>query len=459
MNKFPFLSLSALLFSSCLLGPDYLGAPDAGLPVTWVNALPPATEECTLAEWWHTFQDPQLDRLIGTALTNNPDMVQAVLNIESALSALRTTESGLFPTLSGSVGGSNRGDFTTSTSHGSWTGNLSVSWAPDIWGGTVRSVEAAYANVGSRVAAASATRTALAATVATTYFSWIGNKESLRIAKEQLEYQERIYRVTEKKAADGVGMASNLDLAEARSSIANTRARIPQLEAGIKSSENALATLLGTTVDQVHLSMPSPQTYNRVPRVPTGLPSDLLRRRPDIIRAERDLHAATANIGVRVADLFPRLSLTGNVGSSSGSDFSQFWKNSAWSLGASAGTTLLNRTALNESVKQAELSHAAAVESYRKTVLAAFAEVEDCLITYAQLTNQLPEYETSREANKKAAELSLRQFDEGVNDFLSVASAQNQWLSAELNIISTRQSIRATLARLCTALGGGWHTH
>lgn len=455
MSRSVFL-LSVLLLSSCLSGPDYLGAPETGLPVTWVNALPPATEERTLAEWWHTFNDPQLDRLIATALTNNPDMVQAALNIESAISSLRSTESGLFPTVSGSVGGSNRGSFNTSTSHGSWTGNLSASWAPDIWGGTIRSVEAAHANVGSRIAAAAATRTALAASVATSYFSWIANKESLRIAKEQLEYQERTYKVTELKAAEGVGMASNLDLAQARSSIAATRARIPQLEGGIKSSENALATLLGTTVNNVHLSMPAAQTYNRIPGVPVGLPSDLLRRRPDIIRAERDLHAATANIGVRVADLFPRLSLTGNVSGSSGSDFAGFWKNSAWSLGASAGTTLLNRTALNENVKQAELSHASSVENYRKTVLAAFAEVEDCLISYAQMTNQLPEYEASREANRQAAELSLRQYNEGVNDFLSVASAQNQWLSAELNIISTRQSIRATLARLCTALGGGW---
>ncbi len=454
MNKFSVLPLSALLFSSCLVGPDFLGAPDEGLPVTWVNAMPPATDEHTLAEWWHTFNDPQLDALIDTAFVNSPDMMQAALNIASAVSTLKSTASGLFPTTSVSAGGTNRGTFDTSVSHGSWSGSLSASWTPDIWGGTIRSVEAAYAGIGSRAAAAAATRTALASSIATSYFSWIANKESLRIAREQLAYQERVYAVTEQKRQSD--MASNLDLAEARSSIANTRARIPQLEAGIRSSENALALLLGTTVDNIRLQMPSEATYNRIPRVPVGLPSDLLRRRPDIVRAEHELHRATANIGVNVANLFPRLSLTGSAGSSAGTDFAGFWQNSAWNLGASAGTTLLNRVSLNEAVRQAEISHAAALESYRSTVLSAFKEVEDCLISYAQMTAQLPEYEASRDANKQAAELSLRRFEAGESDFLNVASAQNQWLSAELNIISTRQNIRASLAKLCTALGGGW---
>lgn len=456
--RFSLLPLTAVLFTSCLVGPNYMGAPDEGLPVTWVNALPPATEEYTLSDWWRSFGDSQLDTLIETAFRNSPDMVQAALNINAALSSLRSTGSGLFPSASVNFGGSNRGNYDSSTSHGSWNGGLSASWTPDIWGGTIRSVEAAYANVGSRAAAAAATRTALASGVATTYFSWISNMESLRIAKEQLEFQERTYAVTEQKAAEGIGMASNLDLAQARATIASTRARIPQLEAGIRSSENALALLLGTTVNQIHLTMPSPATYNRIPKVPVGLPSDLLRRRPDIIRAERELHRACANVGVSVANLFPRLSLTGGTSASAGTDFAFFWQNSAWNLGASVSTTLLNRTQLNEAVRQSEISYASAMESYRSTVLSAFKEVEDNLISYAQKTAQLPEYEASRLANKQAAELSLRRYNAGESDFLNVAAAQNQWLSAELNIISTRQDIRMTLARLCTSLGGGWKT-
>lgn len=454
--KIKYLSLLALaaFLSSCQLGPNFTGAPDQGLPATWVNALPPSSGDEDLTAWWQSFGDVQLSALINRGFQSSPDMVSAALAIAKAEASLRSTRSGLFPTGSVSFSGTNAGDFTTSTSHGSWSGALSASWTPDIWGGTRREVEAAYASLGSTKAAANATRAALASSIATTYFEWISAKESLRIAREQLEYQERTYRIVQQKAA--VGMVANLELAESRATIASTRAQIPTYEANIRSCENALATLLGTTVDQVHLSMPSRTTYNRIPRVPTGLPSELLRRRPDIVQAEYNLHRATANIGARVADLFPSFSITGRANASSGSDFANYFQGAAWSLGASASQTIFNRTALNENVNIAELERDSSAQAYRKTVLAAFAEVEDCLIAYARLTNQLPQYQSAAAANKEAAELSLRRFNSGESDFLNVAASERAWLSAELNLISTRQQIRMTLARLCTALGGGW---
>ena len=454
MKKLLPLSLLPLVLVSCTMGPDFLGAKAPELPATWVNAMPPGTDEQTLNEWWHCFRDPQLSHLIESGFAANPTMVSAALAIAKAESTLRTTESNLFPSLGLSFGGSNSGSYSTSTSHGRWNGALSASWTPDIWGGTRREVEAAAASLGSTRAAAAATRTALASTIASTYFQWISAKESLRIAKQQLEYQERTYRVTQERHA--TGMESSLSLSESRATIASTRAQIPAQEANIRACEITLATLLGTTVDNVALQLPSPQVYNLVPSVPTGLPSELLRRRPDVIKAELDLHAATARIGVSVANLVPRLSLTGSTSGGAGTDFSQFWQSTAWSLGASASYTLLNRTALNESVNQAELNQLSGMQSYRKTVLAAFAEVENCLIDYAKLTTQLPQYEASCAANKESAELSLRLHHEGMADFLSVAAAERAWLSSELNIISTRQNIRIKLAQLCTALGGGW---
>ena len=437
-----------------MMGPDFMGATAPELPATWVNALPPGTEEQTLDEWWHCFRDPQLTRLIESGFAANPDMVSAALAIEKAESTLRSTRSNLFPSLGLSAGGSNAGDYTTSTSHGRWNGALSASWTPDIWGGTRREVEAAAAALGSTKAAAAATRTALASSIAAAYFQWISAKESLRIATEQLEYQERTYKVTQERHA--TGMESALALSESRATIASTRAQIPAQEATIRSCEISLATLLGTTVDNIALQLPPQHVYNLLPAVPTGLPSELLRRRPDIVRAEYELHAATARIGVSVANLFPRLSLTGSTSGSAGTDFAGFWQSTSWNLGASASQTLLNRVALNESVTQAELNQLSGMQNYRKTVLAAFAEVENCLIDYARLTNQLPQYEASCAANKESAELSLRLHHEGMADFLSVAAAERAWLSSELNIISTRQNIRLKLAQLCTALGGGW---
>ena len=454
MKKAFSLLLATLALSSCKFGPNFLGPRVPELPVTWVNSLPPASGEHDMRTWWLSFKDPQLTALIDTGLANNPDIVTAALAIDRAETALRTARADLFPTAALSFGGSNSGNFDTSVSHGRWNGGLSVSWAPDIWGGTRREVEAAFAAVGSSQAAAAATRTALAASIASAYFEWISAKESLRFAREMLTYQEKTYDIVARRVQ--AGFENNLDLAQARVSVANTRASLPTYEANIKLCENTLATYLGTTVDKVKLTMPSPGVYNRILRVPTGLPGDLLRRRPDIIRAEFQLHEATAAIGVQVANLFPRISLTGNTSASSGTDFAHFFSSAGWSLSGSASQTIFNRTQLRANVKLARLAEQQAAQNYRKVVLAAFAEVEDCLITYARLVNQLPLYEQAAKASKDTAELSQRIWQSGNSNFLNVAAAERSWLNAELSLISARQQIRMTLARLCTALGGGW---
>ena len=454
MKKATFTILAALALSSCQLGPNFHGASAPELPISWVNNLPPASKDEDLCTWWDAFQDPQLSALIQSGFANNPDMVMAAIAMARAETELRATKANLFPTVSASFGGSNSGNYHTPTSHGQWNGGFSASWTPDIWGGTRREVEAAFAGVGSSRAAAAATRTALAASIATAYFEWISAKESLRFARELLAYQERTFNIVSRRVQSG--FLANLDLAEARVSVSTTRAQIPTYEANIKTCENTLATYLGTTVDNVRLTMPSPKVYNRILRVPTGLPGDLLRRRPDIIRAEFQLHQATARIGVQVANLFPRITLTGNTSAGSSTDFAHFFNSAGWSLAGSVSQTLFNRTQLNANVELARLAEQESAQNYRKVVLAAFAEVEDCLITYARLVNQLPLYQQAARASKEAAELSQRVWQEGNSDFLNVAAAERSWLNAELNLISARQQIRIVLARLCTALGGGW---
>lgn len=440
--------------TSCLVGPDYTDPKAPELPSTWVNHMPPQTQEGDLSIWWNQFGDQQLNQFLGMSFGNNPDMIQAALNIGKAERALGTSISGYLPTMSASVGGSNLGSYRTSTSHGGWNGSLSASWTPDIWGGTRREVEASFAALGSSVAAAAATRTSLASGVASSYFQWIMAKENLRVASEQLSYQERTYHIVEK--LDANGFKAQLDLEEARSNIETTRASIPEYEANIKRYENALAIYMGTTVNRLNIKMPSASVYNKIPRVPTNLPSDLLRRRPDVIQAEMQLQRSTALVGVSVANLFPRISLTGSTSTGSSTDFSQFWSSAGWSLVGSASQTIFNRTALNNAVDIAELNELSEAQSYRKTVLAAFAEVEVELIDYARLMKQMPSYERANAANKKAAEFSLRLYNVGQTDFINVASAERSWLSSELKLITMRQQVRMILARLCTAMGGGY---
>lgn len=449
-NSLIYLTL-VFVISGCKFGPNYTGAPDVGLPVTWVNHVPPTATPGDTRQWWEHFNDPQLSSLITQGIAANPDVVTALLTIARAESELRAVRADFFPTASADFGGTNGGSFDTSTSHGRWSGGLSASWSPDIWGSTRREAEAAVAALGSAHAAEAATRSALASGIATAYFDWITATESLRTAREQLVYQQKTFDIVQKRV--NAGFQNRLDLEEARVSIANTRAQIPTYEANIQTCCNTLATLLGTTVDRVQLRMPSPKIAGCMPRVPTGLPSELLRRRPDIVQAEYNLHRATASVGVQVANLFPHISLTGGVSASSGSDFSDFFRNAGWNLSASVAQTLFNREQLRSNVQIARIARSESAQAYRKTVLAAFAEVENCLIDYARLKNQLPQYEAAEKSAREAAELSLRLYNSGYSDFLNVATAERSWLNARLSVISARQQIRATLARLATAMG------
>ncbi len=440
-----------------MMGPDFSEAQSPNLPSTWVNATPPQSAEGDLATWWKQFRDPQLEKILSTGFSSNPDMISAALSIGQAESALRSTQSGMLPSMGGNLGSSNSGNYDTSNSHGNFNGGLSASWTPDIWGATRREIEANFAALGSSNAAAAATRTALSVSISSAYFQWIEAKENLRIAREQLNYQEHTYRIVRDLVNEG--FKSELDLQEAIVTISSTRSSIPAFEANIRAYENNLAALLGTTVNNLKLKMPAASVYNLTPRIPINLPSDLLRRRPDIVRAEYELAGQSALEGVAIARLFPDISLTGSTGSSAGTDFARFWKSSTWGLSASVSETIFNRSALNENVAQAELATLKSAQSYRKTVIEAFAEVERELISYAQLTSQLPEYQRARDASKSASELSLRRYNEGLTDFLNVSSAQRSWLSSELKLISTKQTIRLALARLCAAMGGGYETN
>ena len=289
----------------------------------------------------------------------------------------------------------------------------------------------------STEASAGAVRTALLADVATAYFDWITACEQLRIAREQLEIQRSTLTIAEKRYK--TEFAPRLDVEQATSTVASTESRIPQLEAQVASSKNQLAVLLGTYNSRVELTLPKASVFEKTPTVPVGLPSELLRRRPDVIAAEADLHAAVANVGVAVADLYPRFSLTGSL-SSRGGDFGQLFRenNNAWSLGGNLLQPLFRGGAL------------------RATVITAVSEVEDALIAYGSYTSQMQYLHKENNANREAFQLSRTLYINGETDFLNVITAQRSWLSSEESLVTMKQNIRKAVVQLARALGGGW---
>jgi outer membrane protein TolC len=187
------------------------------------------------------------------------------------------------------------------------------------------------------------------------------------------------------------------------------------------------------------------------------VPSDLLRRRPDVIAAEMDFYAATANVGVAVANLYPKFSLTGSL-SSGASKFEDVFlnKNAGWSLGANITQPLFHAGELRARVDAERSAAIRSEETYRKTLISAVSEVEQALINYASYKQQLARMEVANESNKKAAEISLKLYTAGETDFLNVVTAQTSWLQSEESIVTLRQNIRQSVVQLAIALGGGW---
>jgi NodT family efflux transporter outer membrane factor (OMF) lipoprotein len=275
------------------------------------------------------------------------------------------------------------------------------------------------------------------------------------VARQQLELQRRTLDIVTKRKDSG--FASGLDWEQSRSQVAQTEASIPRMEASMKLAENTLSVLLGTYLKNTKLTMPSPTVYNRMPTVPVGVPSDLLRRRPDVIAAEMDFYAATANVGVAVANLYPKFSLTGSL-SSGASKFEDVFlnKNAGWSLGANITQPLFHAGELRARVDAERSAAIRSEETYRKTLISAVSEVEQALINYASYKQQLARMEVANESNKKAAEISLKLYTAGETDFLNVVTAQTSWLQSEESIVTLRQNIRQSVVQLAIALGGGW---
>lgn len=450
-------SFVSLPFFSCTVGPDFKGAPPQDLPQSWANKLPPASNPSALVEWWKLFGDAQLTQLIEQGLVANPDMLMAALSIKEAESNVKIAGASLLPTVS--IGGSQNTmpmSGARGTTHGDWGAHASASWELDLFGGNRRNIEAALANLHAAQAAAGAVQTALSANIASAYFDWIEAKESLRIAKEQLDYQKKTLDIVRRRQS--VGLESRLDLEQSLSQVASTESTIPAEEAAIKKAENTLAVYLGAHMSKIKLNMPAKAVYSRVPAVPVGLPSELLRRRPDIIKAEAALHEATASVGVAVASLFPSVSLTGTASTSGRSDFTGFFteQGSTWSLGGNVSQNIFRGGALWEQVRLQKTRVAESEESYRKAVISAMSEVESCLINYAQVMQQLPLYEAQEKADAEAARLSLALYNAGQTEFINVLATQKSWLTSQLKLVTARQTLRQNLANLCKVLGGGW---
>jgi len=470
-------ALVSALASGCMVGPDYR-PPEVAAPPQW-GELPPTpasgqTPEATAevgavqhdqaATWWAVFDDPQLSWLMEAAAVGNFDLQQAEARIRQAR-ALRTIAAApLWPNVL-SQGSYARehvsanapgGGATLGSSFDLYQVGFDSSWELDVFGGNRRAVQSAEAGLEASQFDWASVLVTLMGEVGSNYVTYRTLQQRIRIATENVETQQDTLALTRRLFA--AGLATDLDVARAEAQVATTQSTIPQLTAQAHEVMHFLGVLLGEPPMELANDLAAVGTIPTGPSlVEVGIPSDLLLRRPDLRSSERQLAAATANIGVATRDLYPRFFVTGFGALESVKASTLFdWPSRAASIGPSVSWTVFDAGMIRATVALRTAQQEELLAAYRSVILQAFREVEDALVAHAQDQKTRDDLATATAANQRAADLAKQLYIQGLTDFLSVLQAQFNLFTSQDALAQSEGAIALDLVALYKALGGGW---
>jgi multidrug efflux system outer membrane protein len=455
------LMVFAFALSGCMLGPDYQ-RPQTPLPTAYADAptVSAGTASTTMgADWWRLYDEPILNDLVATAISENLDVVAAVARIEEFDADLREANAALFPEidLGGAAARSRASGAVASPATISLSNDLrvalSTSFEIDFWGRLRRLVESARAQVLATHYAKDVVTLSLAGLTTQTYFSLRSLDAQITATIETLTTREEYLRLVRRRV-DG-GLASGLDLAQALGARSDAAAQLKDLV-----RQRALAEhLLGTLTGRLDLKLsPGDLAQLPVPPVPpTGLPSTLLERRPDIRQAEEILVSANAQIGVAKAALLPTISLTGDFGGES-TALSSLLQSGAriWSIGFALAQPIFTAGRLSAEVDATTARQKQALASYQKSIQTAFREVSDSLVNVSQTAATEIDLQSSVDAARDALRLSTERYEAGYSAYINVLDAQRTLNISQLAMIRNRQALLSASVDLMKALGGGW---
>jgi outer membrane protein, multidrug efflux system len=470
------LVFAALLLAGCTVGPNY-SRPTVATPERFAETAAPAgATDPELAAWWRIFGDPELDALVDRAVAQNLDVQTAAARIREArarelvagaaalpevdaqTSATRQRISKhAIPVPPGTGGGGNTGSFGLPGSEfNTFRIGFDASWEIDLFGRTRRSVEGAQARTGAALWNRRDVQVSAAAEVANAYFRLRELQALTATAEAELARQERFERLVAARARGG--LVTGEDLEQQRSQGSTAAAAIPALRAQAEAEIHALGVLTGETPEALIAELRNPAPLpSAAPPVPAGLPSDLLRRRPDIRAAERELAASSADIGVAVADLYPRFSLTAAPALVSTALASLLeWGSRSFSAGVSLDWPIFNGHRTRANIAVANARQEEALIAYRKTVLTALQDVEDALARTEADRTQLADLEQALGNAARAEDIARTRYSGGLVTLSDVLLAQAQRLKLEDQVTQTKGALARDTAALFKALGGGW---
>jgi NodT family efflux transporter outer membrane factor (OMF) lipoprotein len=455
------LFFCVLAMTGCTVGPDY-HPQDANVPLTWTDttSIKDSSAYADLVHWWTDFDDPNLTSLVERAINSNLDLLQAQVRIRQARAARGIAAGGLWPSAS-ATGSYQRGRFPVSgepdiTTRNLFQTGLDAVWEIDVFGGVRRGVEAADADIQFAVEDHRDVLVTLVSEVALNYIKLRGFQQEIVIARNNLAAQRQTAELT-RKLFQG-GLVGNLDVANADAQVATTASQIPQMEAAAQQAIYNLSVLLGLEPAALLKELsPTNSIPATPPEVPIGIPSELLRRRPDIRRAEAQIHSTTARIGVATADLFPKFSLTGSVNFQNDQLHSLINReNRFWTVGPAVDWQIFSAGRVRSNIELQKALQQELVLAYQKTVLTALQDVENALLSYAKEHERRENLVDAVAANRKAVELATQLYTQGQTDFLNVLNAQRSSFISEDSLVQSTRNLSTDLVALYKALGGGW---
>jgi len=492
----PALAVSlCFALTGCLVGPDFerpqTSTPDVFNRTQAAQAPSKAVESELSPEWWTLFNDPTLDSLEQQLTDANLDVAAASARLRQSRAEQRIAGAAEYPTLNGdasynrergspngilsllgvpplqsqqsAAGNTGLGVAPLPGSKGSPPYNLyqfgfDASWEIDIWGGARRGVEAATALSDASYEDRNAVLLSARAELARDYVQLRDTQALLQIAKQNLEIARNATTLTEKRVHEGV--VTNLDVDNASALAESIESLIPTLESRSETTINAIGLLLAKEPHALEQMLAEPRDVPALPeQVPIGLPSELVQRRPDIRKAEAQLHAATASIGMAKADFYPRISLNGSAGFQS-LQLSNLatWASGQYVLGPSISLPIFEGGRLTGTLHLREAQQQEAAILYKRTVLDAWREVDDALVVYDAEQRRRDRLKKVVSLNQNALSIAEKRYKAGAVDFLNVLNVQKQLLDAQSNLEQSKADAAANLITLCKVLGGGWES-
>jgi NodT family efflux transporter outer membrane factor (OMF) lipoprotein len=467
------MGVATLALAACTVGPNY-HRPPVATPSAWseIAAAAPA-RDADLARWWTQFNDPVLDSLIRRALAGNLDLAQAVSRVRQARLQERITGAAEYPTVNangaavtlnsnrnsampaaGGQGGGGAG--TPLPGHlNLYSAGFDATWEVDLFGGTRRAVEQAKANTAAALWARRDGQVSLTAEVANDYVTLRQVQTRLAIGRSELARQKDIGVLV--GARRKAGFVTGLDVNQQTAVVASAAAQLRQLEAQERTQIHALAVLLGEPPETLEPQLAAGPLPPAPPPLPSGLPSDLLRRRPDIREAERRLAAATAGIGVQTANLYPKLNLIG-LASFAGTSLGDLFSHQNLS---SIGLAMLSQPLFNAGKTRAAIGVAKeetvqADLAYRAAILAGLRDVEDALARLNSEEARRAQLDQAVTAAADSLAIAQDQYRVGLVTFINVYQAETALLNARDQLAQSSSAAASDLVALYKALGGGW---